>query len=135
VEINTLLFVNVEEAFKTGMARRDKYHGIVYIQIRDTMLPMERYFEWDEQKAENNFRKHGIRFVDAARVFDDPLAVTDQDRIENGEQRWQTVGIAEGHLLLLVAHSVRFEDEGIEVVRIISARRVDRAERRRYEHG
>lgn len=96
---------------------------------------MERYFEWSEQKAEINLRKHGIRFEDAARVFDDPLAVTDQDRIENGEQRWQTVGMADGYLLLLVAHTVRFEDEGIEVVRIISARRVDRAERRRYEHG
>ena len=68
-------------------------------------------------------------------MFDDPLAVTDQDRIENGEQRWQTVGMADGYLLLLVAHTVRFEDEDIEVVRIISARRVDRAERRRYEHG
>lgn len=68
-------------------------------------------------------------------MFNDPLAVTDQDRIENGEQRWQTVGMADGYLLLLVAHTVRFEDEGIEVVRIISARRVDRAERRRYEHG
>lgn len=96
---------------------------------------MERYFEWSEQKAEINLRKHGIRFEDAARVFDDPLAVTDQDRIENGEQRWQTVGMADGYLLLLVAHTVRFEDDGIEVVRIISARRVDRAERRRYEHG
>ena len=96
---------------------------------------MERYFEWDEQKADTNFRKHGIRFVDAARVFDDPFAVTDQDRIESGEQRWQTVGMADGYLLILVAHTLRFEDEGIEVVRIISARRVDRAERRRYEHG
>lgn len=96
---------------------------------------MERYVEWDEQKAEINLRKHGVKLEDAARVFDDPLAVTDQDRIENGEQRWQTVGMAGGYLLLLVAHTVRFEDEGIEVVRIISARRVDRAERRRYEHG
>ena len=72
--------------------------------------------------------------MDAARVFDDPLAVTVQDRVENSEQRWQTVGMVAGYLLLLVAHTVRFEDDGIEVVRIISARRVDRAERRRYEH-
>ena len=96
---------------------------------------MERYFEWDEQKAQVNLRKHGIGFIDAVRVFDDPLAVTVQDRIENGEQRWQTVGMAGGYLLLLVAHTVRLESEGIEVVRIISARRVDRAERRRYEHN
>lgn len=95
---------------------------------------MERFFEWDDQKADLNFRKHGIRFVDAARVFDDPLAVAAQDRVENSEQRWQTVGMVAGYLLLLVAHTVRFEDDGIEVVRIISARRVDRAERRRYEH-
>lgn len=96
---------------------------------------MGRCFEWDEQKAEINLRKHGIRFVDAARVFDDPFAVTNQDRIEGGESRWQTVGMVDGCLLLLVAHAVRFEDEGVEVVRIISARRVDRAERKRYEHG
>ena len=94
-----------------------------------------RFFEWDDKKAEINFRKHGIWFVDAARVFDDPLAVTDQDRIENGEQRWQTIGMAGGYLLLLVAHTVRLEDQGVEVVRIISARRVNRAERKRYEHG
>jgi uncharacterized DUF497 family protein len=96
---------------------------------------MDRYFEWDDEKAEINYRKHGIRFEEAARVFDDPLAVSGQDRIENGEQRWQTIGMVGACLLLLVAHTVRFEDEGIEVVRIISARRVDRKERRRYEHG
>lgn len=96
---------------------------------------MERYFEWDSKKAENNFRKHGIRFEEAARVFDDPFALSEQDRIENGEQRWQTIGMVGGCLLLLVAHTVRLEDEGIEVVRIVSARRVDRKERRRYEHG
>lgn len=96
---------------------------------------MERYFEWDDQKAETNYRKHGIRFEEAARVFDDPFAVSEQDRIENGEQRWQTIGMTERCLLLLVAHTVRFEEEGIEVIRIISARRVDRKERRRYEHG
>ena len=96
---------------------------------------MERYFEWDDTKAESNFRKHGIRFEDAVLAFDDPFAISQQDRIENGEQRWQTLGMAGGCLLLLVAHTLRFEDEGIEVVRIISARRVNRKERSRYEHN
>lgn len=96
---------------------------------------MERYFEWDTKKAEINFRKHGIRFEEAARVFNDPFAISQQDRIENGEHRWQTIGMAYVGLLLLVAHTVRLEDEDIEIVRIISARRVDRNERRRYEHG
>ena len=67
---------------------------------------MERLFEWDDNKAAINFRKHGIRFEEAARVFDDPLALTVQDRIENGEQRWQTIGMAGGCLLLLVVHTV-----------------------------
>jgi uncharacterized DUF497 family protein len=84
---------------------------------------MERYFEWDDGKAETNYRKHGIQFAEAALVFDDPFSISKQDRIENGEQRWQTMGMAGGSLLL-VAHTVRFEDKGIEVVRIISARRV-----------
>ncbi len=96
---------------------------------------MDRYFEWDIKKADSNFRKHGIRFEEAARAFDDPFAISEQDRIENGEPRWQTLGMVCGCLLLLVTHTVRLEDEGIEVVRIISARRVDRNERRRYEQG
>lgn len=96
---------------------------------------MDRYFEWDDRKAEGNFRKHGIRFEEAAQVFGDPLAVSVQDRIENGEWRWQTIGMAGGQLLLLVAHTVQLEDGRTEVVRIISARRADRKERRRYEDG
>jgi uncharacterized DUF497 family protein len=94
---------------------------------------MERYFEWDDDKARINFQKHGIRFEEAARVFDDPLAMSEQDRIESGERRWRTIGRA-GGLLLLVAHTVRREEDA-EVVRIISARRADRRERKRYEQG
>ena len=97
-------------------------------------MQFSRYFEWDEQKAEANFRKHGIRFDDSIGVFHDPLSVTRQDRVENQELRWQTIGLVDGHLLLLVAHTVRNEDAA-EVVHIISARRADRAERNRYEHG
>lgn len=96
---------------------------------------MERYFEWDAKKAETNYRKHGVRFEEATQVFSDPLAVSEQDRIENSEERWQTLGMIGGCLILLVAHTVRLEDEGIEVIRIISARRADRNERRHYENG
>ncbi|MDR2016735.1 MAG: BrnT family toxin [Burkholderiales bacterium] len=96
---------------------------------------MQRYFEWDDKKAATNYHKHGVRFEEAALVFDDPFALSGQDRIENGEQRWQTIGMVGSCLLLLVAHTVRFEDECVEVIRIISARRADRKERKRYEHG
>jgi uncharacterized DUF497 family protein len=53
-------------------------------------------------------------------------------RIEGGEQRWQTLGLVGGVLLLLVAHAVR-NDGPDEIIRIISARRADRKERKRYE--
>lgn len=94
---------------------------------------MDRVFEWDEAKAETNFRKHGIRFIEAALVFNDPLALSVQDRVENGEERWQTIGTLGACVVVLVAHTVRMEET--EVVRIISARRADWQERRRYEHG
>lgn len=44
-------------------------------------------FEWDAAKAESNRRKHGVSFETAVRVFADPLHVSEQDRIEDGEQR------------------------------------------------
>ena len=91
-------------------------------------------FDWDETKDANNLRKHGIGFEAASLVFDDPLQLSVQDREVDGEERWQTVGMAGGALLLLVAHT--FEDEdGEEVVRIISARKANAQERTRYEDG
>lgn len=89
-------------------------------------------FEWDEAKAADNERKHGVAFDTAVQVFADPYHVTDQDRIEGGEYRWQTIGWAGGVALLLVAHSWTDGDGG-EVIRIISARRAERRERVRYE--
>lgn len=52
-------------------------------------MPME--FEWDENKAKSNRVKHGIRFEDAVLLFDDPQHLSQQERIENGEYRWQTL--------------------------------------------
>ena len=93
---------------------------------------MDISFEWDETKANANVRKHGISFEVAARVFADPLAVSGQDRIESGEHRWQTIGMVDGYLLVLVAHTVWHNDD-TEVIRIISARRANKQERKHYE--
>lgn len=90
-------------------------------------------FEWDPTKARLNQQKHGVSFEIALHVFEDPDALVEQDPIESGERRWQTLGLVGGILLLLVAHTVRFENEEDEVIRIISARRADRQERNRYE--
>ncbi|MCU5773806.1 BrnT family toxin [Erwiniaceae bacterium BAC15a-03b] len=91
-------------------------------------------FEWDSVKAEINHLKHGLRFEEAVFVFDDPFHLSIQDRIEHGEYRWQTIGMVQGLMLMVVAHTTRFED-GTEIIRIISARRADRKERKRYEQG
>jgi len=96
---------------------------------------MEQHFEWDEAKAASNLRKHGIQFEKAVAVFEDPFSITEQDRIEDGEYRWQTVGMAGGALLLLVAHTINTGDDTIEIIRIISARKANKKERARYEHG
>jgi len=89
-------------------------------------------FQWDEKKAEANWRKHGIRFEQAASVFEDPNRITDVDnRYDYGEERMKTTGMSEGLLLLVVAHTTREADE-TEVVRIISARCAEPLERKRY---
>jgi len=90
-------------------------------------------FTWDPAKAASNKRKHGVSFELAARVFLDPFALSEQDRVEGGEYRWQTIGMVEGVLVLLVAHAVREDADGVEIIHIISARRAERWERRRYE--
>jgi uncharacterized DUF497 family protein len=89
-------------------------------------------FDWDEQKANSNYRKHWVRFQTASQVFRDPHCLMTLDRDIDGEERWQTIGIADGMLLLFVAHTIVDQDDDL-TVRIISARKVTPVERRRYE--
>ena len=67
------------------------------------------WFEWNAMKSRINQRKHGISFEEAVNVFEDPDALFEQDRTddETGELRWQAIGLVEGVVLLLVAHTVR----------------------------
>jgi len=76
----------------------------------------------------------GFPCEDAVVVFDDPLHISMPERIVCGEHRWQTIGMANGVVLLLVAHTLETED-GEEYVRLISARKAEPHERRRYETG
>ena len=91
-------------------------------------------FEWDETKNESNQLKHGVSFELASEAFADPLHLSVADRIEGREQRWITLGLVEGIFILIVAHTWR-DDGDEEVVRIISARKATRKERRSYENG
>ena len=94
---------------------------------------MDIQFEWDPAKAEANLGKHGVSFTLARRVFADPMHMSEQDRVEGGELRWLTIGLVDGALLILVAHTIHDLEGGGEIVRIISARRATKRERRRYE--
>ncbi len=91
-------------------------------------------FEWGENKARANRRKHGIEFEEALIVFFDDHVLIEQDRFVDDEERWTAIGSIGGAVILVVAHAVR--EEGIdEVVRIISARKADAKERRHYEQN
>lgn len=92
-------------------------------------------FSWDEAKNVANLRKHGISFEAAKLVFDDPLQICRPERIEDGEQRWQALGKAADIVLLLVAHTWQETTDGEEHIRIISARRATKQERKIYEQG
>ncbi|MFF2320198.1 BrnT family toxin [Agrobacterium sp. NPDC058088] len=86
------------------------------------------YFEWDYRKALTNLAKHGVSFETARKVFDDPFAVDIEDRSANyGEVRRRIVGLGNG-LVLTVIYTERSE-----VIRIISARKATRAERKEYD--
>ena len=94
-------------------------------------------FERDENKNRANRAKHGIDFDLAIMAFDDPLALTTQDRDIDGEQRYQLIG-AVFTRIILVAHAVRVNTETGSteeepVIRIISARKATPAERKLYE--
>jgi uncharacterized protein len=87
-----------------------------------------QHFRWDIEKALSNFNKHGIRFEHACEIFFDPF-VRLVDATVKDESRDAAIGLTEDWTLLFVVHAIR-EDE---VIRIISARRATRAERRIYE--
>ena len=90
-------------------------------------------FSWDSDKDESNQVKHGLSFETAKKVFDDPFHSSTQDRYVEGEARWKTIGMVGGVVLLLVAHTWTDDGEDEQVVRIISARRANAHERKRYE--
>ena len=85
-------------------------------------------FEWDSDKAAKNIKKHQVSFNEAATVFGDSLSMTFFDPDHSiDEDRYITVGLSQLGNLLIVAHT----DRG-DRIRIISARKATRRERRFY---
>lgn len=86
-------------------------------------------FEWDRQKAAANLAKHKVSFEDAAAVFGDPLGrIVADPRHSAEEERLVLLGLSQGVGLLAVMYVQRGE-----AIRIVSARRATRRERRNYE--
>jgi uncharacterized protein len=88
-------------------------------------------FEWDEAKNRSNKKKHGIDFETAQLIFDDPHCISFVERVSNGEERWHAIGSIENIIVIVVVHTYR-EEVSDEVIRIISARRATRHERKLY---
>jgi uncharacterized DUF497 family protein len=90
-------------------------------------------FEWDPRKAAANLRKHGVSFEEARTVFldEDALLRPDEDHSDD-EDRFVLLGLSGRLRTLVVCHCYRENDE---VIRIISARKADRGERRKYDEG
>lgn len=86
-------------------------------------------FEWDANKAKRNLKEHGVSFDEATTVFGDRLSITISDPDHShSEHRFIVIGMSHRMQLLVVSYSERKD-----TIRIISARRATRAERKTYE--
>ncbi len=84
-------------------------------------------YEWDDRKARSNLEKHGIDLADAVSVLEDELGLTIQDD-EAAERRFITIGEDSLRRILVVVFTERASR-----IRIISARKATRLERKQYE--
>jgi len=86
-------------------------------------------FEWDEKKAQANLKKHDVSFEEAKTVFGDPLARISEDSTHSqDEQRGHIIGMSDQYRVIVVAYTERPDR-----IRIITARKAELSERKRYE--
>ena len=86
-------------------------------------------FEWDKDKADANLENHEVSFSEASEVFFDPFVHHTEPREEKGETRDAAIGLTKKWRLLYVAYAWRKL-----VIRLISARKATKAERKKYEN-
>ncbi len=93
-------------------------------------------FDWDPVKAAINLAKHKVSFPDAMLVFLDPLALSRPDDDHDGaDERWITIGLDRDRKLVVVVHTHDAIESDLIAVRIISARKPSKRERRDYEQS
>lgn len=85
-------------------------------------------FEWDEAKNLENIRKHEIDFADVPAMFDGEMLIELDDRFDYGEDRWFGIGFLGSGIAVVV-----WTERQNNVIRIISARRANRHEQKRFE--
>lgn len=89
---------------------------------------MKPIFEWDEEKARANLRKHKVGFEEAETVFDDPLSKTIPDpNHSKSERRFLDIGESENGRIIVVSYTQRGSS-----TRLISARLATQTERQKY---
>ena len=94
-------------------------------------MESEMDFEWDEDKAAANFKKHKMSFEEAKTVFADPFAITiDDPKHSVNEYRFVDTGISADGKILVVSYTEREEK-----IRLISCRKATKTERKIYEEG
>lgn len=85
-------------------------------------------FEWNEAKNFENIRKHQIDFADVPEMFESPMLIKLDDRIDYGEDRWVGIGFLQNGVAVVV-----WTERQDNVIRIISARKANKYERQRLE--
>lgn len=103
--------------------------------LTDTVEQPPPGFGWDPRKREHTLEARGIDFHDAATVFDDIHTRYVFDRVDpkTGEERTRAIGPSRDGTLLVVAFADRVDNEGNELIWIISAREAEKHEREAYE--
>ena len=90
-------------------------------------------FEWSDEKNALNIKKHDVSFEEAKEVFLDPTHISKIDhRFDYFEERWITLGTTTEDKIVVVANMF-FDENGKEIIRIISARKANQKERIFYE--
>ena len=97
-------------------------------------MAFQFHFEWDPAKARQNARKHRVTFERGATVFLDPNALSlFDDQHSEEEERWITLGLDETGVLLVISHAYHEEAEQSARVRLISARKATKNEKKQYQ--
>lgn len=90
----------------------------------------EMNVEWDEQKNSENIQRHGIDFADVPEIFNYYMLIDFDDREDYQEDRWVGIGMLRNSIVVVV-----FTERQGDTIRLISARKANKYERKRYQNA